>query len=135
MNDVHPSSSASHGRSILKSDFIKRTDPAEHYIECAQCGFPVNLDRAAQGDAVESDNTSQESGVHQTARAVVGLATAVDQLPQALRSSSARYIGTFNHVEPVVNSGCPNCGSLNSRGVGRNSDPFMTNVRDFRNAW
>jgi hypothetical protein len=135
MSDVHPSPSASTGREILKSTFIQPQDPAEHYIECAQCGYIKNLDKAVEGDAMETDSTAQESGVHQQGISVTGLYTKVSSLPQALQSVQANYIGTFSHIEPVVTSGCPFCGSLNSRGIGRDSDPFIANVRDYRNAW
>lgn len=135
MNDRHPSPSASTGKEILKSVFIQPQDPVEHYIECAQCGFNKNLDLSTEGPSGETDSAQQESGINQQNISVVGLYTKVSSLPQALQGVSANYIGTFQHIEPVVNSGCPMCGSYNSRGVGRDSDPFETNTRDFRNAW
>lgn len=107
----------------------------ENYIECAQCGFNVNLDKVSQGDVFETDSTAQESGVQQQTIQVVGLYTSKQSLPLPLQGVSANYIGTFAHIEPVVTSMCPFCGSGNARGIGRDSDPFITNTRDYRNAW
>jgi hypothetical protein len=135
MNDQHPSPSASTGKGILKSVFQQPQDPIDRRIECAQCGYNKNLDQSTEGPSGETDSTQQESGVSQQVVSVVGLYTKAASLPQALQGVSANYVGTFQHIEPVVNSGCPMCGSYNSRGVGRDSDPFMTNTRDYRNAW
>ena len=134
MKDVHPSPSASTGRGILKSVFQQSQDPVDRRIECAQCGFNLNLDAVAQGDAAETDSTTQESGVSQKSVQVTGLYTSAGSLPLPLQGVSANYVGTFTHTEPVVTAGCPMCGSYNGRGIGRDKDPFFQS-RDFRNAW
>lgn len=133
MRDRHPTSSASDGKSILKSTFIRPGDPVENYIECAQCGYVKNLDKQMEGPSTESD-TSDGPGVVNVATSVTTNNTLVE-LPQPLKSLSANYIGTFSKTEPKNPEGCPFCGSLNSKAVGRDSDPFMTNTRDFRNLW
>lgn len=135
MKDVHPSPSASTGKEILKSNFIQPGDRVERYIECGQCGFNINLDVVSQGDVYETDSTKQESGVQQQQISVIGLYTKVASLPLPLQGLSANYIGTFTHIEPVVTTMCPFCGSGNGKAIGRDSDPFMTNTRDYRNAW
>lgn len=132
-SDRHPTSTASTGKSILKSTFIQPGDPIENFIECAQCGYNKNLDKQVEGPSTESD-TSDGPGVVNVGISFTTKNT-LAQLPQPLKSLSQDYIGTFSVVEPRNPAGCPFCGSLNSKAVGRDSDPFMTNTKDFRNMW
>ena len=134
MQDVHPSPSASTGRETLTSSFVQPPDKVDHVIECAQCGMMFDTTKFSHGDVYETDNTAQESGVSQQKISVVGAATKKDQLPYLLQPSYAKYVGTFVHIEPVVTSMCPFCGSGNPKGIGRDHDPFFQS-RDFRNAW
>lgn len=132
-SDRHPTSTASTGKSILKSTFIQPGDPIENFIECAQCGRIKNLDKEMEGPSTESD-TSDGPGVVNVAVSFTTKNT-LAQLPQPLKSLSQNYIGTFSVVEPRNPAGCLFCGSLNSKAVGRDSDPFECQTRDLRNLW
>ena len=104
---VHPTESASDGREIETSTSIKRSDLSDRYIRCSQCGFPTNLRTRPTGPsmgAIGTPNFKTESGTPP--------------------GPGVSFSDTFG--DPVdTNSGCPFCNSMNPRGSGRDSDPWI----------
>lgn len=116
MNDVHPSPSASTGREMY-SRRGSPTDAPEDRIECAQCGMYVSLGRDTQGDG--ESNGIEIRNVEYT------VANTQANLPIHLRDVASFLVSSATKKEPFVTTGCPFCGSLNSRANGRDRDPFL----------
>lgn len=117
---VHPSPTASTGRSIKQSTSIKPGDPSERRIECAQCGWPVNLDQHAMGNTGGDGAT----GGVQFQDVSHSFTNTEAKLPIGLRGISTFTASSRTVTEPVVSSGtgCPFCGSTNSAGHLRGDD-------------
>lgn len=116
-SDRHPTSSASDGKSILKSTFIQPGDPVEHFIECAQCGYNKNLDRQVEGPSTESD-TSDGPGVVLGVPPVNGIVQ--NFVPNPFFASfpfgTDIILTNVNKTSPVVGSGVPVCAGWSIRG-------------------
>ena len=52
MEQLHPTSSAGDGKVIEQSHYIKKSDKLDNIIECAQCGWNVNLTNRPTGDSL-----------------------------------------------------------------------------------
>jgi len=107
MNAVHPGPNASDGKEIYQSRYIKKSDQLDKMIECAQCGFTVNLRTRETGDslgAIPSGSATQYSSTFTPPRG----ASFTDQ-----------------YADPVdTKSGCPFCNTMNPRAVGRGETGF-----------
>lgn len=116
MNAVHPTESAGDGLVIEQSRYIKKSDKLDNMIECAQCGFIVNLDKRSTGPSM---------GAIGSPTAQTG--TIVPPKPG--------ISATDNYADPVdTNSGCPFCNSMNPRAIGRGSkDPWISNTKNVEN--
>lgn len=115
MNSVHPTPSASDGEEIEQSHYIKKSDKLDRMIECAQCGFIVDLSKRSTGaslGAIGDPTITTNSGT-----------------PPA---PGILFTDTFG--DPVdTHSGCPLCNSMNPRAKGRDSDPWIYNTRNEQN--
>ena len=99
---VHPTETAGDGRRIEQSLSIKPTDRPDRHIQCAQCGFQVDLDKRATGDSLGAIGTP-------TARS------------QTVNPPKPGVSFTDQFADPVdTNTGCPFCNSLNPTGQLRN---------------
>lgn len=116
MSDVHPTGTASTGREMY-SRRGSPSDAPESRIECAQCGFYVDTNRDTQGDG--------ESNGVEIRDVEYAVANEQANLPIHLRDVDSFLVSSVTKKEPFVTSGCPFCGSLNSRAVGRDRDPFL----------
>lgn len=116
MSDLHPSPSAGDGKPIY-SRRGSHSDKPESRIECAQCGWNVDLDRDTQGDG--------ESNGIEIREVEYSVNNTQANLPIHLRDVSSFLVSSVTKKEPFITSGCPFCGSFNSRGVGRDRDPFL----------
>lgn len=114
--DVHPTGTAGSGREIY-SRRGSPSDAPEDRVECAQCGFHVSLRRDTQGDG--------DSNGIEIRDVTYSVANTQANLPIHLRDVSSFLVSSVAKKEPFVTSGCPFCGSFNSRGVGRDRDPFL----------
>src|SRR6266403_6309130 len=107
---VHPSPSASDGRPIEQSRYIKKSEKLDAMIQCAQCGFIVDLTKRATGDSLGAIASGSATQVTTSFTPPLG-ASFTDQ-----------------YADPVdTNSGCPFCNSMNPKGKGRSNNPFWTN--------
>lgn len=89
---------------------------AGKYFRCAQCGFVCNKERDSLGGPESKNNVSFEIFNNDTPEdglnfAILGmthicLRIGADSNPQQI----------YRNYMPVINSGCPMCGSLNWRG-------------------
>ena len=114
MNDLHPGPDSSDGRVIDQSHYIKKSDRIDRIIECAQCGWNVDLSKRAQGDSLGA----------------IGNPT----IKTSTFTPPRGALQTDTYGDPVdTNSGCPFCNSLNPKGNGRDSDPWVTNTRNVEN--
>jgi hypothetical protein len=116
MISLHPSESARDGKIIEQSIYIKKTDKLDNMIECAQCGFMVDLNRRATGPSMGA----------------IGSPT-----PKSATVSppSPGVSSTDQFADPVdTNSGCPFCNSMNPKAIGRGSkDPWISNTKNIEN--
>jgi hypothetical protein len=116
MNSVHPTETAGDAKVIEQSIYIKKTDKLDNMIECAQCGFIVNLDRRSIGPSM---------GAIPAAAAKTG----------TISPPGPGTPTTDNYADPVdTNSGCPFCNSMNPKAIGRGSkDPWVSNTKNIEN--
>jgi hypothetical protein len=107
MNAVHPGPNAGRGRTIDQSYYIKKSDRLDQHLECAQCGWNMDLASRGSGDsmgAIPSGSATQETGTFTP--------------PQGASQ-------TDQYADPVdTNSGCPLCNTMNPRAVGRGMTGF-----------
>jgi len=107
MNAVHPGPNASDGKAPYQSRYIKPSDRLDNYVECAQCGWKINLNTRGTGDsmgAIPSGSATQYTATFTPP----GGASFTDQ-----------------YADPVdTKSGCPLCNTLNPRAVGRGETGF-----------
>lgn len=105
---IHPTESAGDGSLIDQSRYIKKSDNLDKIIECAQCGYPVNLDRRSTGP-------SMGAIAEGSATAKTGTGT----------PPGPGIAFTDAYADPVdTNSGCPLCNSMNPKGIGRGRTGF-----------
>lgn len=104
-NDVHPSETGSTGKPILKSIYTKPGDRKENYIECAQCGYVIDLDKVATGDSLGSVTS------------FISKSTIVT-LPTPSNKPVISYADRY--ADPQRTAGCPLCGTMNPKGAGFN---------------
>lgn len=115
MKSVHPTGSARDGLVIEQSVYIKKSDRLDNIIECAQCGFMVDLSKRSTGPSLG---------------AIPNPTFVTDQGTPP--KPGIPFSDT--HGDPVdTRSGCPFCNSLNSRADGRYSDPWTTNTKNVEN--
>lgn len=109
-HSIHPSETAGDGKIIEQSRYIKKTDKVDRRINCAQCGFPVDLETRATG----ADSYDLPEPVSST--------ETIDPPGPGISQSD-----TF--AEPVDDrgAGCPLCRSMNPQGVNR-AKPFGSGI-------
>jgi hypothetical protein len=104
---IHPTPTASDGRIIEQSHYIKQVDRLDDMIECAQCGFIIDLTKRSTGDslgAIPSGGAIQKTQTFTPPRGV----SFTDQF-----------------ADPVdTKSGCPFCNTLNPKAIGRGRTGF-----------
>lgn len=61
MNSVHPGPNAGDGRVIEQSHFIKKSDKLDNIIQCAQCGWNVDLTKRSSGPSMDSPGITYTS--------------------------------------------------------------------------
>lgn len=106
MRALHPSETAREGKVIEQSVYIKRSDNVDHIVECAQCGFMVNLNKRSIGPSLGA----------------IGNPTA-SSATVSPPSPGVSFTDTF--ADPVdTGSGCPFCNSMNPKGIGRDTSPW-----------
>jgi len=116
MEALHPSESARDGQPIEQSIYIKKSDLLDDYIECAECGWYVNLRVRSTGDSLGAITPSGT------------------QLSKTFTPPGPGTSQTDKYFDVVdTNSGCPFCNSMNPRAVGRDSDPFTFNTKNVEN--
>lgn len=116
MDSLHPSESAGDGLVIEQSRYIKRSDRLDNIIECAQCGWNVDLNKRSTGPSMGAIGTpTSKSGTVTPPNPGISV--------------------TDNYADPVdTNSGCPFCNSMNPRAIGRGSkDPWISNTKNIEN--
>lgn len=112
MEALHPSPSAGDGKVIEQSHYIKKSDKLDNIIECAQCGWNVNLTNRPTGDSLGAIGNPTF-----TTKTINPPAPGVSQ--------------SDTYGDPVdTNSGCPFCNSMNPKASGRDTDPFTFNTRN-----
>lgn len=108
MISQHPSESARDGRVIEQSKYIKKSDQLDKIIECAQCGFMVNLRTRSTGPsmgAIAEGSATQKTGTGTPPGPGIAF--------------------TDSYADPVdTNSGCPLCNSRNPQAKGRGMTGF-----------
>lgn len=97
MQSVHPGPNAGNGRLIDQSLYLKKSDKKDNFVQCAQCGWYVNLDERATGDDLGLPDPTTSSDTVK---------------PPAPGISFTENFG----VPVVTQSGCPFCRSLNVKG-------------------
>jgi hypothetical protein len=114
MQQQHPSPTARDGRIIEQSHYIKKSDTLDDIIQCAQCGFMVNLIHRPTGDSLGAIGNPT-------------IKTSTFTPP-----GGASFTDTYG--DPVdTNSGCPFCNSMNPKAKGRETDPFTFNTKNVEN--
>ena len=116
MISVHPTESADSGKLQHQSFFIKKSDIPDQIVECAQCGFLVDLRQHPSGDSygavgnplINTDNVGAPFWQDPTV-----------QVPS--------YVETYGDPQPTA--GCPLCGTLNPQGKGRGTSGFDKTVK------
>lgn len=107
MNALHPGPNAGDGRVIDQSFYIRNDERLDNIINCAQCGWQMDLTKRGTGDslgAIPSGSARQ--------------LTATVNVP---RGTSF----TDQYADPVdTKSGCPFCNSLNPMAIGRGKTGF-----------
>lgn len=105
---MHPSPSARDGREIEQSRYIKRAEKLDRIIECAQCGFMIDLNKRSTGGsmgAIPSGGASQ----------LMGSGT----------PPGPGIAFTDTYADPIdTNSGCPFCNTMNPQAKGRGRTGF-----------
>lgn len=103
-SNVHPSPTAADGKPVDQSRYIKGQDRLDNVIQCAQCGFYVDLDKRSIGDSMGAIGDPTLSSETVT--------------PPSPGVSETEYFG-----DPVdANAGCPFCNSMNPKGRLREKD-------------
>lgn len=98
---IHPSETSGDGRVIEQSRYIKKTDKLDRIVNCAQCGFPVDLNKRATGDSLGLPDPSTTS--------------------ETVSPPEPGIEYTSYYGDPVsTGSGCPLCRSMNVTGKYRN---------------
>lgn len=116
MRMVHPTPSAGDGRQIDQSRYIKKVDRLDNMIECAQCGFIVDLTKRPTGDSLGAIASGSAIQLTSTFTPPLG-ASQTDQ-----------------YADPVdTNSGCPFCNTLNAQAKGRGMTGFERPHRSVEN--
>lgn len=114
---VHPTTTARDGQVIEQSHYIKKSEKLDNMIECAQCGFMVDLSKRSTGDSL---------GAIPSGGATAKSATVSPPAPGVSTTDS--------YADPVdTNSGCPLCNSMNPKAKGRENDPFSFKNVDISN--
>lgn len=104
---VHPGPNAGNGKIIEQSHYIKESDKLDDMIQCAMCGFIINLTKRSTGDSLGAIPS--------------GSATPLTSTFTPPRGASF----TDQYADPVdTQSGCPLCNTLNPRGIGRGKTGF-----------
>src|ERR1700756_4076345 len=98
MITVHPSPSARDGREIEQSHYIKRADRLDNMIQCAMCGWIVDLTKRPEGDSLGAIPSGS-----------------ANQLTSSFTPPGGASF-TDQYADPIdTNSGCPFCNTLNPR--------------------
>jgi hypothetical protein len=97
--DLHPSSSAGDGKTIIQAKYNYPTDRPDHHRLCAMCGWNFDDDTNAQGDTLLSP------GIQYAAPKTLTV-----NLPVPAGAAPISY--QYKSVEPNVVSGCPFCGTF-----------------------
>lgn len=103
-SNIHPTETSGDGKVIEQSKYIKKTDRLDNIVNCAQCGFPVNLDKRSTGDDFYTLDAS------------ITTSTETFTPPGPGTSQS----DTFGEPADDPGKGCPLCRSMNPRGINRN---------------
>lgn len=115
MEQLHPTPSARDGKVIEQSHYIKNSDKLDNIVQCAQCGFMVNLRTRSTGDSLGAIGAPQ-------------IKTGSGTPPKP----GIAFTDTYG--DPVdTRSGCPLCNSMNPKAKGRDSDPWTTNSKNVEN--
>lgn len=113
----HPTETASDGRRIDQSHYISKADNLDDMIECAMCGFLVDLTKRPTGDSFGA--IPEGSATPLTGSGVP-------------RAPGIPF--TDQYAESVdTNSGCPFCNSLNPFAVGRGRTGFERPKKSLEN--
>ena len=107
-NALHPGPNAGNGREIDQSRYIKKSNRLDDIVQCAQCGWYVDLRKRTTGPslgAIPSGSATQ--------------LTATETPP------GPGIAFTDTYADPVdTNSGCPLCNTMNPRATGRGQTGF-----------
>src|ERR1700724_1675198 len=98
---LHPGETAGDGEVIEQSYYLHLSsgDKVDRRVNCAQCGFPVNLDTRATGDNMYNLDAS------------ITTTTQTFTPPRGKLQSD-----TFGNPQDDIGSGCPLCRSMNPEG-------------------
>lgn len=125
---LHPSPTASDGQPIDQSHYIKKSERLDNMIECAQCGFIVDLTKRSTGKSMGAIPNPTITTGSITDSQIGNIRNPPIPPYRALAAFSDSY------GDPVdSNSGCPFCNSMNPKGLGRDTDPFFANVKNIEN--
>jgi hypothetical protein len=116
MISVHPTETAGSGKLQSQSRYILKSDTLDRIVECAQCGFLVDLKQHPTGDsygAIGSPTIKTDT-----------VAAPFWQSPQVKVPS---YTETYG--DPVGTAGCPLCGTMNPQAKGRGQSGFDRRVK------
>jgi ssDNA-binding Zn-finger/Zn-ribbon topoisomerase 1 len=113
---VHPTETAGTGQQQKQSFYLKKSDIPDNIVECAQCGFLVDLRQHPSGDSygavgnptIKTDNVGAPFWQDTTVK-----------VPS--------YTETYGDPQPTA--GCPLCGTLNPQAKGRGQSGFDKTVK------
>ena len=119
MNAVHPGPNAGDGLEIEQSRYIKKADKLDNMIECAQCGWIVDLTKRPTGNSL---GAVTPSGTQLTGAVVPA-------------GSPVPYVSWMDNWYDIVdaNSGCPFCNSKNPQAIDRGKTGFEKPHRSVEN--
>ena len=128
-HSIHPSPSAGDGDIIEQSTSLKSSDKKENFIECAQCGFLVNLDKRASGDSLGAIGTPSFT------KQIITFPVPTGSDPNVKSTNGgfgpheeASGVGTVGNKtsdtfgDPIdTKNGCPFCNTMNPKGKKRDA--------------
>ena len=104
---VHPGPNAGNGKEVYQSRYIKDSDRLDNVIQCAQCGWHMDLSKRGTGDSLGAIPSGSATQLTSTFTVPCGTSF------------------TDQYADPIdTNSGCPMCNTMNPRAIGRGRTGF-----------
>ena len=131
----HPTESASDGRRIDQSHYIQHADRLDDMIQCAQCGWIIDLTKRSTGDSLgaipEGSAIPNGGSTFWAPSPPLAVGTLVSEAKLESAGNGFPHGGVVGSPEidyfadPVdTGSGCPFCNTLNPFAVGRGKTGF-----------